>query len=353
MTNTKKVLLGLSAVGMLLLTGCAQKVQIKALAPAEVGEMASKKKVAVASFKHDKVGLSGNIEAQIAKKQLDKKRYFTVLSRKDMNKIIAEQKLQSSDSMDSSTSARVGKLLGAQAIIAGEVTDSSAQSDKYQEAREKCISRYKNGECARIKHYKVTCNTTQASVSANINIIDVENGSIIYADTFTKSYNADSCKDNKASLGFVTMTSAPGKIMSKKQAIQKLTNDIASEFVYKLTPKYIYFKVGIFEEIELETATDKQKKNLEVSLQYVKAGRMDKAKKILVKLLDELKGQSYAVAYDLGVVNEATGKFDEAKKLYTMADELTVEPVDEINLAMTRIDALIAKRDEAQKQMNR
>lgn len=45
-----KLLLTASAVA-LLMSGCAQKVRIKALDPAEVGEMATKKKVAISGFK--------------------------------------------------------------------------------------------------------------------------------------------------------------------------------------------------------------------------------------------------------------------------------------------------------------
>ncbi|MDF1876441.1 hypothetical protein JHD47_01245 [Sulfurimonas sp. SAG-AH-194-L11] len=340
-------------VSIAIMSGCAQKVRIKALNPAEVGEMASKKKVAVSNFRTDSVGLSGKIEAEIAKQKLDKKRYFTVLSRKDMQKVIAEQKLQSSELMDEATSARVGKIIGAQAIIGGEVVSSNAESGHYKEDREKCLRYYKDGGgCAQYRYYKVTCNTTQAAVSANINIINVESGSIIYADTITKEYSGDSCKAGKTSLGLLTLTSAPKQILSKAQALNRLASSIATEFVYKLTPNYIYFNVTLLKSIELDAVTDAQKENFANALEYIKVARYTKAKKILQKQMDELDGKSYAVAYDFGVVNEATGSFAKAKELYTIADELTVSPIEEIDLAMNRIDRLIAKRDEAKKQMN-
>jgi len=95
-----KQLMFVGIIASLLFTGCAKKVQVKALKPAEVGEMASKKKVAITSFKNDTTGLSSKIEAQIAKHKLDQKRYFTVLSRKDIKKVLDEQKLQSSELMD-------------------------------------------------------------------------------------------------------------------------------------------------------------------------------------------------------------------------------------------------------------
>lgn len=349
----KLTLGGLSILGVaMLMTGCAQKVRIKALNPAEVGAMASKKKVAVSSFKNDTVGLSGKIEAEIARQKLDKKRYFTVLSRKDMKKIVEEQKLQSSEMMDASTAARVGKGIGAQAIITGEVATANAESSSYMEDREKCLAYYKDGSgCARYRYYKVKCDVTQASVSANINIIDVESAEIIYGDTYTKSYSADSCKQGKINLGLIAIEGEPSQILSKSQAIQKLTSDIASEFVYKLTPNYIYFSVALLDSIELENVTDEQNKKFDIALEYIKAARYDKAKKLLKQLMDELDGKSYVVAYVYGVTYEATGDFDKAKELYALADENTVEPVPEINMAVTRIDKLIEKRDEARKQM--
>jgi len=324
----------------LLMSGCAQKVRIKALNPAEVGSMASKKKVAVTNFKNDKVGLSGKIEAELARQRLDKKRYFTVLSRKNLNKIIAEQKLQSSEMVDASTASKVGKVLGAQAIITGDVASANAESASYKKDAKECLGYYKDGSCAKWHFYQIRCNTTQASVSANINIIDVTKGSIIYADTYVKNYSADSCKNSY------------GQILSKAQAVNELTSNIAKDFVYKLTPNYVYFNVTLLDSIKLDSATDTQKKQFENALAYIKAARYDKAKKILSKLMDAFDGKSYVVDYVAGVVYEATGNLKKAKELYTMADDATTEPVPEINAAMIRIDKSIEKSAEATKQMN-
>jgi curli biogenesis system outer membrane secretion channel CsgG len=351
MNNSTKVLLSV-VVASLFLSGCAQKVQIKALKPAEVGEMASKKKVAISEFKNDKVGLSGKIESALARHKIDKKKYFTVLSRKDMAKVIAEQSLQSSELMDEATSAKVGKLIGAQAIINGEVSSANAESGSYMENRKECLKYYKDGGCAYYRYYKVKCNTTQASVAANINIVNVETGSIIYGDTISKDYSADSCKAGKKNLGLLLLNTGPKQILSKGQALNKLASDIAKEFVYKLTPNYIYFNVTLLDKIDVEPITEAQEKKFENALKYIKASRYDKSKKLLSSLMDELNAKSYVVAYDYGIIQEATGNYEEAKKLYSLADDLTVEPVKEINIAMNRITNLIEQEKEAKKQMN-
>lgn len=334
-------------IAALLMSGCAHKIKIKALQPAEVEEMATKKKIAISSFKNDYYGLSGKIESQIAKHKLDQKRYFTVVSRKDLDKIIAEQKLQSSELMDERTATRVGKLIGAQAVINGEIASANGESGRYLKDAKECLNYTKKG-CTKWRYYKVTCHTTKASVSANINIVNVETGSIIYGDTLSKEYSADSCN----SLGGFFGLGGSSEILSKAQALNRLTSAIASEFVYKLTPNYIYFEVTLLDEIELDGVTNTQEEIFEYSLEYIKAGRMDKAESMLQELLDELDGNSYVVAYVYGIVQEAQGKLERAKKAYTLADDLTIKPVEEINLALRRIDNLIDKRERAKRQIN-
>ena len=346
----KEILL-LCTMAIVLFSGCAKKVQVKALKPAEVGEMASKKKVAITSFKNDTTGLSSKIEAQIAKHKLDQKRYFTVLSRKDIKKVLDEQKLQSSELMDEKTASKIGNLLGAQALINGEVT-SDGKNDKYVVQKTRCLEYYKDGGCARHQKYNVTCRTADVSVSASINIIDMETASLIYADNITKTYSGDTCKGGGFDLGVITISSENKSILSIGQAKTKLTNLIADEFVYKLTPHYIYFEVSLLDDIEFEI-TDRQVEEFEVALEYINAGRFNKAEKIMSNLNDSLNGKSYVVMYDLGVIKEARGNFDEAKKLYDFADDTSLKPIDEINSAVIRINKLIDERNQARAQIKK
>lgn len=302
--------------------------------------MASKKTIAVSEFNKDDIGLSGKIEAKIASHKLNKKKYFTVLSRKDLDKILQEQELQSSELMNENTSSKIGKLIGAQAMVNGEIVNSNAKTGSYTEAREKCLSYYKDGSCAQYKHYRVTCRTLEASVSANINIVDVTTGTIIYGDNLSKEYSADSCKYGP-------------KVLSKSQVINRLTNSIANDFVRKITPNYIYFTVTLLEDIELNDVSDKNNKDFENALEYIKNKRYVKSEKILTSVLDSLNGDSFVVAYDLGVVKEALGKLEEAKKMYKLADGKTTEPIKELDVALIRIDTLIAKKIETNKQLNK
>lgn len=336
MKTTFKLVLSVLAVG-LFMNGCAQKIKIQALHPAEVGAMATQKKVAINSFKNDSVGLSGKIESKIAQHKLDGRTYFTVLSRKDLDKIMAEQHLQSSELMDEATTTRIGKLIGAQAIVSGEIIASNTHYSSYQKQEKECLSYTKKGVCEKWRYYNVTCKTMRTSLSANINILNVETGTLIYGDTLNKEYSGDSCDDT---------------ILSQVQALNRLSTSIADNFVHKLTPHYIYFEVTLLDEIELKSATKQQKEAFKYALEYLESNRFDKAQQILERLLDELDAKSYAVVYVYGVVQEAQGKLKEAQKMYLLADSLTLRPVVEIDTAIVRIQSSIQKNKQAIEQIN-
>ena len=324
---------------LFFMVGCAQKVQIKALTPAKVSQMAYNKKVAISNFKNDSVGLSDKLESYMASYEIDKKKYFTVLSRRDIDKILKEQRFQSSDLIDQKTTARVGKMVGAEAIINGKITTASADEGVYALRKKRCVKYDKDKkECAKYEYYIVKCKTTKATLGANINILNVQSSLVIHGDSYLKSYEADSCKNYS-------------KVLGSNEALEYLSKQIAYEFSSKLTPKYIYFEVKLLDEIELDS-TSKQDQKLENALKYIEANRIDKAQELLSELLDEFDGRSYVVAYNLGVVKEASAKLNEAKNLYSLADEITQEPVDELNEALIRIDQMISKRDEALRQID-
>ena len=189
-------------------------------------------------------------------------------------------------------------------------------------------------------YYNVACKKRVVGLSAEIRITDVTKGDIIYADTLSKKATYKHCIDDS------------NAIPSTQMAGQKLARAIADSFTYKLTPHYKHFEVALLEDPDLDY-TDKQEKLLEVALEYVEQSRYDKAEQLFLRLVDATKSQSYVPFYNLGVLSEARGKLKEAKEYYEYADKLMVEPVEEINEAVKRIDRLIVQRQKTREQINR
>ncbi len=328
--------LGLSLVILLLLSGCAQKVAIKALEPAEVDRVANTKKITVTNFSHDSVGLSRKIEANLSKFRIDDKKYFTLVSRNDFDKILKEQRVQNSGLVDPKTVVEVGQLIGAEAIINGNVGRVTSSDSYFYETRSRCADK----ECKKYIKYKVRCKKRIIGLSSELRIVDVAQGDVIFADTFSDTAVYKKCSDDERVLP------------SREIAAQRLARSMASRFTYKLTPHYRHFEVALLDDPDLDY-TDKQEELLEVSLEYVEQRRYDKAEKLLIRLVDATGSQSYVPFYNLGVISEARGKYGDAKEYYEYADNLMVAPVEEINEAIVRIDRLIVKRERTREQINR
>lgn len=332
---TKAVFSSLIVLIAVAMNGCSKNVKIQVLEPAQIDRAAQTKQIAVSEFKDDTVGLSGKIEALLAKQTLNGKTYFTTVSRDEITRILDEQKLQYSGVVNDAKLVEAGEILGAQAFISGEVISASIKDNRHYEKRTQCV----DDKCKEVRSYRVFCITRTIDLSANIKMTDVSKADIIYADAFSKSHQWKHCLDDRNSLP------------SKSDGLGRLANQIANEFVYKLTPHYTTLSVSLLDDPDLDYSA-KQEKTLEVAIDYIEAGRLDKAERLLGTLLTSTQNQSYVAAYNLGVVKEAQGELEDAKRLYLMADQLQQEPVDEINQAVVRIDQVMLKREKALSQIS-
>jgi curli biogenesis system outer membrane secretion channel CsgG len=330
----KALLLAVTSLLLFLLSGCAQKVDVRALEPAEIDRIAYTRKITVTNFQNDKVGLSNKIEANLASLLIDNKNYFTIISRNDFDKIIKEQEIQNSGLVEEGAALSVGELIGAEAIISGNVSSPTSQDTHFVETRSKCGDK----KCSYFVYYKVNCKNRAVGLSAEVRIVDIEKGDVIFADRLTRDAIYKHCSDYSSALP------------STEMAAQKLSASMADEFTHRLSPHYKTFSVTLLEEPDLDY-NDEQEKLLEVSLEYIEQGRYDKAEGYLGELIDTTESQSYVAFYNLGVIKEAQGKYAEAKEYYENADKLMVEPIDAINAAVVRIDSLIEKQAKLKKQM--
>ena len=332
----------LSALGLtLFMAGCAKNIRVKAVDICGIGAMSGQKIVAIVEFKNDEYDLTSKIEKKIAEHELNEKKYFTVIGRKTMKKLIAEQKNISSKEMDSNTSFKVGKLAGAQVIINGEINYADSQRSSYESPEKECISNVEDKGCVKYRYFSILCKTIKVDMSVSMNIVNTQTASIIHDETVNKKYFEDSCEvDDDSSLVKNNNYVPPASFV-----FQKLTSEIANEFVSKLTPRYVYFDAKLLESIELEDVTSEQIIDFEKALAFGKDDNMHKAEIILIKLHDELDKKSYVVAYTLGLVKEAQGDFNQAKQMYDLANVLSAQSIDEIKSAVGRINISIQMRD--------
>lgn len=316
------------------LSGCATTTRIQYLEPAQVEQAAKYKRVAVNTFKNDSVGLSGKIETQLSQKTVENKAYYQVLNRQDFDQILKEQKLQYSGLTNEKDVVKVGELIGAQAFITGEVSSTGSQDSRFYTERQECLDK----KCKYVRTYNVPCTKRTISMSANIKIIDIQTSSVVYSNSYAPSRSWFSCAD------------MPTTLPAADTIWQRQANQIATDFVNKLAPHYAYKRIELLDDPDIDY-NDAEKKLLDGGIEFVKAHRMDKADQLFSQLVFQTKSKSYVAAYNLGVVKEATGHYQDAKKLYTIADQLQTKPVDAINEAINRINLVIAQHQKATQQI--
>ena len=178
------------------ISGCSQKVLINSTKPAIIDRASNTKKIAVLKFENDNVGLSTKIESAIYSVKVDDKSYFTVISKNNRENILNEQKFQYSGLANKTNSVEIGELLGAQALISGKIDSTNVQRDNYYETRYRCVDR----KCQYTQEYRVACTNAKYSLIANISMIDVQKGDVIYTNNYTRNRSYKKCSDESGGL---------------------------------------------------------------------------------------------------------------------------------------------------------
>jgi tetratricopeptide (TPR) repeat protein len=317
-------------------SGCAKKVGISYLVPAKADRASKTKKVSVLGAKNDRIGLATKLESALASKVVQKKPYFTVVSRSDRDKIIKEQKFQYSGLVDENAVVAIGDMIGAQAMITASIDDASASQSSYYETRVRCIDK----KCKKLQEYNVSCIKVKYNLSTNIKMTDVQRGDIIYADTFTNSSEHSKCSDSSRA------------IPSKSSELSSLADVIVNRFVSDISPSVATLSVEILDDPEVDY-NDRQEELLKYGIEYIQMGRIKKAETLIGELVDTTEGRCYVANYNLGVIKELQGEYNSALELYTQADKLLLKPNKSINIALNRIKLAISNREQAQKQINK
>jgi len=259
-----------------------------------------------------------------------------MVNRNEINQVIREQKFQNSGLIETEKIVEVGNLIGAEALISGSVRRPSMSDTHFYETRAECANR----KCSELRYYDVHCTKRVIGLGADIKMIDVTQGDIIYSDSLLRNASFKHCNDDSRILP------------AKRDIAQRLAREMANDFTYKLTPHYVYFEVALIESGDLDY-TDTEEQLLENALEYIKHNRLDKAERLLKELVDATQQQSYVAFYNLGVVKEAQGDFAKAKRYYEKADNLTVESVEVINSAYVRINEAIENHKQTSQQLQR
>lgn len=326
-------------------TGCAQKVQVKAIQAGAVSDPAIKD-IAVVPFENDNVSQGEQINSALSKVVIGEKPFFNVLDKKNLKTIMEEKKLNDSGLVDliHQDKASTG-LKEIRTLVTGEVTVDDLSISNYKSERtdyNSCIeSAVKDGKsfCVKYRKYTIDCVSNLYSLSTNVKFIRVADSKEIFSNTFSRNQKQSKCLDQS------------NVLPSKREVNTKQAKDIANEIAKVVAPSYFTFFVDILDDEDVKF-TSEQSKQLEVAIEILKANRFEKAKELFISLNNIVS--SSTVKYNLGVTFEALGELYEAKELYKEAEDISLRKgkvLKEINESIFRVAKNIEEYEKAHKQI--
>ena len=238
MKRSVLIVICVSLLSVVFMTGCAPKVKSRVLMPAEVN-LKGYKNVAVIDFEGRRTtdkNVSHWLEAALLKAKVGGAPYFKVVTRSQLTKVLKEQEIQMTGLTDPATSRQVGKILGVDAIISGTIDGYDIDDGSYTEERQRS---YKSGGKTYTKTYYVNCTERRAYVSFTVNFIGVETGNIEISEPVSFQRKAHAC-------GGARNTQLP----PRSQMLKDCARVSIERFVTKITPHYVW------QEMKLKTKDD-------------------------------------------------------------------------------------------------
>lgn len=297
-------------VGLVILGGCIPPpVEIKVLKPAEI-DIGYVKTIGISPFR----GQGGDAVTNRLTAKLFEGGHFTILERQRINALINEMGLAEMGIVDQSRAARLGKALGAEAIVFGSVDGYVVEDFR---GREKVTKRRKTGRKVKglfgrmvdeTEPYEVILPYTmrQARIAVTFKMVNVESTELLAIKSITREYRQKVVHD----------PDRPRELKAKGIILDELVDQTIDEFVKLISPHYVIER-KIWENIDVEEG--------KTALNYFKNGLYPETGEILDRLMRYPTLETYqlaAVYYDRGLIYEILGNLNKAEELYEEAATL-------------------------------
>ncbi len=318
---------------LLMLVSCAGApvVTFQTIKPPEIN-IGNVSKIAVAEFEGPDG--SGELAAYKLTEYLVQTNRFTVLEREKIDKILQEQGLSMTGVIDQNSAVEIGKLLGVDALIFGNVTAYKCEDE---EGTRKVKKKVGTGKYKRVKrkniftgkeywaeeeimktvlvdeHYKIR----KGVVSVNFKVVDVKTGKLLAVKSLTVN------KEYKSVEG-------RGNIPAREEVLNTLLSQVMEKFAGMIAP----IKITVTRKLE------KGSEYVNRGVDFAVNGLWDMAIKSWKEGL-KVEPSNPSIYYNLGVAYEKMGDFISAGEMYKKAVELN--PKKLYMEALKRVNAILQK----------
>jgi curli biogenesis system outer membrane secretion channel CsgG len=319
-------------IAIMMMNNCGTSTKVKVLKPAEL-DVGAVRKIAVMDFdfrgswdfglgKKVSGGLRGLGQALLRKalKQQDKldpvaaypgsdvsdmfvaklvnNKFYTVIEREEISKILEEQALGLSGVIDETTAAEIGKLLGAEGLVMGSGTYSVTDKGEWETYKVKKVEK---------KRFRIS---RHVDVKLTFKVVNVTTGSIIASATNTQSNGSGKRVSSNASSTGKNESEALRNVPDWRPIVDGLVNKILNKTIQQLAPHYVT------ESREIEEG---ESSVMEAAVEYAKRGLWEDARDLFGSVLEDPtadKDDHIAATYNIGLYYEINGQLDEAEAYF-------------------------------------
>jgi len=329
-------------LGILLLmatcAGCAApSINVMKLEPGRSAEAAAFKKIAVLQFDGKGGNLfSSQLEGMLGGIKVNEKQFFEIVNRSAIAKVTEELKLAQSGLVDSSSAAKLGKLIGAKGIYIGSIS-SDVNDNEYTEGRSRCIQYSSDGKrCVDYEKWMVPCTKRTASFSATPKLVDVGTARVIFSKNYAEKSESSRCSDSSRALA------------SGSELVADLESAVIGKIRKDVAPFYMQIKVQLVSKNK-DIASEEAKQQLKNGMAFAQSKRFDRACEIW-REAQHLAPNSIAFLHNLAVCAETSGKLEYAHALIMKADKQLLKPDQVVSASLQRIEKSIKSKEKLARQ---
>ncbi|WP_236893133.1 CsgG/HfaB family protein [Desulfoluna limicola] len=211
------------------MTSCASKLKVPRLKPAEIN-LSSYTNVTVVPFK----GPHGREIGDTLTQKLFESKRFDALDRSNLDRLLKEQNLSISDVSNPNSSVQLGKVMGSNAFIFGQVY-TRKYTLKRSSSKATCRNDGKKYTCRR---YKVKGTW---SLKVGFKMVDTSTGKIIATKVIEETKSKSKSKREER----------PEVTWDKERVFSSLQNNLVDRFMMMIAPYTVYSDVKLFDDDDL------------------------------------------------------------------------------------------------------
>jgi len=360
---------------LLALSACAPTIRIKRLKPARVNAAAHLSKITVLTFEgQGGERLSSRLKEALEDIYVDGEPYFSIVGEDTFYKLASSQKCGACRGEKHILS--LAAATGADAVLAGSVTQDSCTAELYEKKETRCIRRTileknENPVCTQWADFFIPCVRNTATYEFEVRLVEIETGQYLYTDSFGSTRQNRACLRNRhtgsyrASLIELTdsrLASRQCRAEWKRDLINRAYEDAVARAEKKITrniaPYYESAKIPIM--TSAAGISDAKSKTL-----FARAIKLAKNRNLtkactLWKEAGTMNPDAPSLNYNLGVCAEFKNELGRAEELYRRSAALLGGANDMMLAAFKRIDrnkkdmnVLERQLDEQSKNRNR